>query len=309
MKLLVTGGYGNLGSWIVRDALARGWDVSVLARRHRPLFEEPRVPWIPCDLGDPASVTSALAGTSFDAVVHCGCASHSPDPAYGELALRVNTLGTRQLVEHFRSAGTGVFVYFSTMHVYGRGGGVITEDTPCTPRNDYAATHLFAEHYVRWLEAKGVRTVILRLTNSYGCPVDLETTQWSLLLNDLARMAVQRREVRLQSNGLAWRDFLWMGDVCEAVAKLVDPACPVAGTYLLGAGRAMRLRDLAERVVAAFRAFPGGGEIPLILNQADTSPAPEELRVDTSRLQQALGYPVRDRLTEEALEIFRRVSA
>lgn len=309
MKLLVTGGYGNLGSWIVRDALARGWDVSVLARRHRPLFDDRQVPWIEADLGDDASVKRALAGTSFDAVVHCGCASQSADPGYGERALRVNTLGTRQLVEHFQSAGTGAFVYFSTMHVYGRGSGVITEDTPCCPRNDYAATHLFAEHYVRWLEAKGVRTTILRLTNSYGCPVDLETTQWSLLLNDLARMAVQRREVRLQSNGLAWRDFLWMGDVCEAVARLLEPACPVSGTFQLGAGRSLRLRDVAARVVAAFREFPGGGEIPLILNTADPGAPPEELRVDTSRLQAALGYPVRDRLTEEATEIFRRVSA
>jgi UDP-glucose 4-epimerase len=223
--------------------------------------------------------------------------------------LRVNTLGTRHLVEHLATDGLRAFVYFSTIQVFGRSGGVITEDTPCAPRNDYAATHLFAEHYVRWLAARSVRPAILRLTNSYGCPIDPGTSQWSLLLNDLARMAVLNREVRLLSNGLAWRDFLWMGDVCEVVARLVHPGCAVSGTFLLGSGRSMRLREVAEHVVEAFRDFPGGGKIPLILNEQDVRVPSEELHVETGRLQVALGYPVRDRLGEEARSIFRMVSA
>ena len=255
------------------------------------------------------SVKSALAGRFFDAVVHCACVSHSSEPGYAAEALRVNTLGTRNLVEYLAADGLRAFVYFSTVQVCGRSGGVITEDAPCAPRNDYAATHLFAEHYVRWLEARSVRPVILRLTNSYGCPIDPGSSQWSLLLNDLARMAVLKREVRLQSNGLAWRDFLWMGDVGEAVARLVNPGCAVSGTFLLGAGRSMRLREVAERVVAAFRDFPGGGKLSLLLNDQDASVPPEELRVDTGRLQAALGYPVRDRLSEEACNVFRMVMA
>jgi UDP-glucose 4-epimerase len=307
MDVLITGGFGNLGSWLVRDALARGHRVSVLARRWRPIFPDGTVEWLECDIGDGASVRAAVGARAFDAVVHCACASNSPAPDYYETAMRVNALGTRHLVEALKAAPPRVLVYFSTMHVHGRNAGEVTEASELAPRGDYAATHLFAEPMVRWLEAKGTRVVTLRLTNSYGCPLDPGTSQWGLLLNDLARMAAVQGEVRLNSNGRAWRDFIWMGDVCEVVARLIEPGCGVAGTYLLGAGRSMTLWEVAERVAAAWRAH-AGSEVPVRLNAADMSDPGPKLRVDTGRLQGALGgYAVNDRVEAEAVEVFKLV--
>src|SRR5690606_3095721 len=128
-------------------------------------------------------------------------------------ALLVNALGTRNLLEALPAERVGHFVYISTFQVYGRYVGAIDESTPTEPVNDYGTTHLFAEQYVaQFGRAQKLHWSTLRLTNSYGCPKDPDMSKWFLVLNDLARMAVEQGELVLKSNGEVPRDFIWMGD-------------------------------------------------------------------------------------------------
>ena len=61
-------------------------------------------------------------------------------------------------------------VYLSTSGVYGDcGGEMVTEKTPVNPQTDRARRRLDAETILRgWAEARGVETVILRVTGIYG---------------------------------------------------------------------------------------------------------------------------------------------
>jgi len=308
MRVLVTGGFGNLGSWLVKRFLVERWNVTVLARRYCPTFAAAgAVDYLECDVADAEQCEAALRGRAFDAAIHLACASQSTRPSYYREALLVNTLGTRNILEHLDRATLRQVIFFSTAQVYGVGEGVITEETPPAPHNDYSATHWYAEHYVREYErTRAVPCVVLRLSNSYGCPKDATTSQWSLVLNDLARMACLKGEIRLQSNGLAWRDFIWMGDVSEAVVRILRREPRLSGLFNLSSGSSVQLRDLAERVRAAYR-LEFGVDVPVRLNEADPARPKEPLVVSSERLKAAIDFQLHDRVEEEARAIFRLV--
>ncbi|MEO8222638.1 MAG: NAD-dependent epimerase/dehydratase family protein [Specibacter sp.] len=125
MKVLVTGGAGFIGSHIVKAALARGWEVSVLdslakeAHPRRPAVE-PDINFIEGDVCDPTIVAQALDGVAVvlhqSAKVGLGV-DFFDAPAY----IRNNDFATGVLLAGMVKAGIGRLVLASSMVVYGEG--------------------------------------------------------------------------------------------------------------------------------------------------------------------------------------------
>jgi UDP-glucose 4-epimerase len=298
-SILVTGGWGNIGRWLVQALAKRGHCITVLSSQARPkaLLET-----ITCDLSDIVQCRSALSHREFDVVVHAASANDASAPNYPELALRINALGTRNLLEVLPTPRH--FIYLSTVHVYGTASGEIDENSAVSPRNDYALTHLFAEHYVRQFHAlRALSYTILRLTNGYGCPKSLDTTKWYLLLNDLARMAYEDKRIVLRSNGKARRDFIWLGTVCDVISTLTECQTAPNDLFNLAAGRSWTLLEVAEFVQQAYREYCGR-ELEIERNASDTSDS-GELRVSCAKLQALIPYKPQVRFVEEAVDIFK----
>jgi len=252
----------------------------------------------------------SLAGRAFQYVVHAASANDFFVPGYPQLALNANALGTLNILQALDTASLQRFLYFSTFHVYGVAEGDVDETTPPAPRNDYALTHLFAEQYVQmWGRTQRLPYTIIRLSNSYGCPVDPESTKWYLVLNDLAKAAHTQREIVLKSNGLGRRDFIWMGDVAQAVAQLL-PHPGASGTVLnLCGGTSYRMLDVAQAVQAAY-AQRYGITLPISTNPDDKTPESRPLNVSSTALQMLLpDFQPRNAFEDEALAIFQLLDA
>ena len=103
------------------------------------------------DLADQdAYEIAASLPEGLDCVIHAASCNEAFEPGYAGRALKVNALGTRNLIRALVSRREGttplpLFIYLSTFHVYGRSEGRINEDDPAEPRNDYALTHFFGE--------------------------------------------------------------------------------------------------------------------------------------------------------------------
>jgi UDP-glucose 4-epimerase len=304
--VVVTGGFGFLGSWLVRRLASEGHRVSVLARRQRPLFSD-AVEWIPCDVADWTSCRDALAGKTFDSAILCACVHLNHRPPNFPDVYRVNTLGTRFVTEALKPAGLASLIHLSTFHVYGTLSGVVDDTTPVRPVNDYGASHWYAEDIVRRFAAEtGTRTVSLRLSNSYGCPIDPESSQWTLLFNDLCRMVAIEGQLVLRSNGLAWRDFVWLGHVCSVISALVEPSCNVAGVRRLANGESVSLLHVATEIAKAWLDYTGN-RVTVNVNDSDKTEAGPPLKLDTSTLREDLGkkFPQMDHhFQQEAKSIF-----
>ncbi len=309
--LLITGGLGNLGSWLT-DHFCRHTDyqVSVLASRQRPILTDLDFTFIACDIADRQAVRESLNGRTFDYVVHTASVNDYFKENFAEDALRVNALGTRNLLDHFKDqTELRQFVYFSTFQVYGQRSGDITEETLSEPKNDYGTTHLFAEYYLKQFHANhGLPYAIFRLTNSYGCPKDTDSSKWYLVLNDLARMAVTDQKIVLKSNGKPARDFIWMGDVCDIVHQTLELSEPLNDTFNISGEQTFRMIDVATSVQQAYQEVYGE-ELPIRVNEADTNQYADDLRVSSQKLRQIISFTTQHRFVEEAKKIFELVQS
>jgi UDP-glucose 4-epimerase len=252
--IVVTGAGGYLGGRVVSHLACAG-DRRVRASSRRS------APWlpVPVDVVDLAVDGAGLADllTGADAVVHLAGANEVQAADDPDGAVADTVAAARRVAEACATVGIGRLVYVSTVHVYGHAlvpGTTVTEDALPEPRSAYAVARLAAEHLVA---AATSDAVVLRLTNGVGRPVSPQVDRWSLVANDLCRQAATTGTLRLRTDGLQWRDFVALDDVCRVVAAALDARAVPAGTYNLGSGNPLTVRDLAELVQNAAESATG----------------------------------------------------
>ena len=170
-KILITGASGFIGSFIVEEALRRGWETWAAVRRSssRQFLQDERIHFIELNLSNEQQLTEQLRGHEFDYVVHAAGVTKCIDQADFR---RINTEGTQHLVRALIALGMPLrrFVFVSSLSVF----GAIREqqpyeeiretDTP-QPNTAYGRSKLEAE---QWLESVNIPYVILRPTGVYG---------------------------------------------------------------------------------------------------------------------------------------------
>lgn len=294
--VLITGGFGYLGSRMAVGLLQRGYKVRVTTRGK----DVPRPGWLTEDAevvsldllptatageqnASGGSYAQALHGV--DAIVHLAAANEIESQADPLTALSVNTSGTLALLRAATQARVRRFIYFSTAHVYGAPlQGTLTENVLPRPNHPYAITHKAAEDFVlAEHDKKTIDGVVFRLSNGFGAPVHPEVKRWTLLANDLCKQAVLTKKLVLKSSGVQLRDFIPLQDVVNATAHILSLQAKDLqdGLFNLGGENAISIRTMAELVAARCQAVLGflpGIEAPAP-NPAEVV-TPLEFRID-----------------------------
>ncbi|ALV23670.1 nucleoside-diphosphate-sugar epimerase [Campylobacter iguaniorum] len=301
-KVLVTGGLGNLGSWITAKLANQGYDVYVLTRREKYQIPNIKYKVIECDITDKFNLKHKLDLINFDYCVHCASFNEYFLENYPQVALQINTLGTRNILEVLAQKNIKHFIYFSTFHVYGCLDGTITEETEPKPKNDYAATHLFGEYYVKqFFYNYGIPYTILRLTNSYGTPMYKNTDKWYLVLNNLVLNAFKNQKIILNTNGRAKRDFIWMSDICDVVSRLLD-ITPTNDIYNLSSGGGYEIIELANMVKFIYenRYYK---KIDIMKNDNDKI-VYENIFVENDKIKKLIQLQIHDKINDTISQTF-----
>jgi nucleoside-diphosphate-sugar epimerase len=166
-RILVTGATGPFGQLLVDRLLQAGERVRVLVRRDPPQawWDDDRVEVIFGDLGDPAAVDRAVAGTAT--VFHLGAATQGTAAEFD----RGTIDGTRHVVQSVLDHRVARLVHVSSLAVLHlaacQGSQTIDEQWPLEPaagsRGDYTRTKLAAERIVsEAVNSRGLRAIILR---------------------------------------------------------------------------------------------------------------------------------------------------
>ena len=259
-KLLIIGASGYVGGRLVRACRELGHDVHALVREAAPwLTVEQTV----CDLtheNAPEALASACLG--IDAVIHLAGENEIFAARAPAAALASTIVATERVSEACSSAGVKRLVYMSSVHVYGERmvpHATLSEDMRPEPRSAYAISRLASEHVAASLAKDAYELVILRLTNSVGAPAHPSIDRWTLVANDLCRQGSVNGWLELRSSGTQWRDFVSLGTVCSVIAKVAggEQRAVAPGTYNLGSGRSIRVRDLAAMIQDAFEQHTG----------------------------------------------------
>ena len=297
-KVLVTGGLGNLGSYIARLLMDLGYKVTILTRKEKYKFDNLKYNIIECDITSLNELKLKIS-SDFDFCIHCASFNEFFLKDYPEGALLINSLGTRNLLE---ALNIKKIKNFSTFHVYGLSGGSIDEYTIASPKNDYASTHLFAEYYIKqFAYTHNLKYTILRLTNSYGAPMFKDTDKWYLVLNNLVKMAFEENKIVLKGNGGAKRDFIYMGDVANIVAKILDIDA-TNDTYNVSSGIVYDIMELAK-IVKYLYSKRYNQNIQIQVNQNDMAEY-HNLSVENTKLKKLVSVDINNVINTEIEKIF-----
>jgi len=106
----------------------------------------------------------------------------------------------------------------------------------------------FFQHY------KGMETLILRLSNGFGYPMDSGVNRWTLVFNDLCRQIMTSGKMVLQSSGKQHRDFISLYDVAAAVDHFLYaiPDKWKDGLFNLGGDCSLSIMHVANQIAKVY---------------------------------------------------------
>lgn len=292
-RILVTGGLGVVGTWLVRELRERHHDVISCDLAHQPDevafglhgdIREPR--YARCDISEFRQLVRLFEHFGrFDYVFHCAAEfGRWNGEDFYETLWRTNVIGTKHLLR-LQESQRFRMVHFSSSEVYGDYPHLmaehITDEVEIKQLNDYALSKWVNEIQIRNAIAQhGVETVVVRLFNTYG-PGEYYSPYRS----------VNCRFLYCALHGLPWtvyrghhRTSTFLADTIRTVANLVEHFKP-GETYNIGGDQLHTIEELSDLVLKVT------GASPTLVRYADAEPLTTKIKlVDTSKAVRDLDH-------------------
>lgn len=177
MTILVTGGAGYIGSFMVKRLLDRGDTVVVadsLEKGHRENIDT-RAVFMQGNLQDRAFLDKIFSSHKIDAVLHFAAyisVAESMDKP--EIYFNNNSFVMMKLLDALEKHNVKKIIFSSTAAVYGNPKKIpIEEDHEKFPTNPYGQSKFISEQILSWYEkVYGINFVSLRYFNASGAAID-----------------------------------------------------------------------------------------------------------------------------------------
>jgi dTDP-glucose 4,6-dehydratase len=263
-SVLLTGGAGFIGQNLVHAWLsARPGDRLVVVdamtyaaniRSLEPLIATRSIAFVKGNIGDAALMRKLFEEHHFTRVAHLAAESHvDRSIENAETFLQTNVLGTFTLLQtalaFWRAAGlvdSARFLHVSTDEVYGSLGAsdaAFTESSPYRPNSPYAASKAASDHLARaFVATHGMPAVITNCSNNYGPYQHPEKLIPLMIIH-----ALEGKALPIYGDGSNVRDWLHVGDHCEALMAVIERG-RIGETYNVGGGNERTNRGVVELI-------------------------------------------------------------
>lgn len=300
--VLVTGGFGYVGSRLTPLLLDMGYQVRVLDRflygehgldalQADPRFAEwqERFSLVRGDLRDPVAVREALAG--MDAVIHLAAISNDPTGEVDEVLTRqVNFDAVGQLLVLAKAAGVSRFINASSSSVFGiKADTEVTEELEPEPLTFYSKYKALSEWLVRAANGPGFCAVNIRPATICGFS---PRQRFDLTVNKLTADAVRTGIITVHG-GEQRRPNVGMTDVIALYAFLLeaDSAALAGRTFNFGFEN-HRILDIARLIQDELSELGVRIDVAPVFDQRD-------YHISSARLLAELGFQPRSSIRQE----------
>jgi len=302
LNVLVTGGAGFIGRWVVKrlledgqtvtviDNLANGRESNIAEFRSHPLFRE----FIKGDIKDKAALARLFAN-GFDICYHLAASINVQDSIDDpRTTFNNDVVGTFNVLEECRKNRVKV-VFMSTCMVYDAlgsvpGAGGISEKHPTKPASPYAGAKIAGENMVLsyWYAYK-MPVVVIRPFNTYG-PFQKSSGEGGVIAIFIKKN-LAGETLNIYGDGTQTRDFLYVEDCAEFVVN--SGYSDEANGHIINAGTGIDItvNDLALTIC---------GEPGRIKHVEHIHPQSEIMKLlcDYSKAAEALGWAPRTSLQQ-----------
>ncbi|MBL9130379.1 MAG: dTDP-glucose 4,6-dehydratase [Verrucomicrobiaceae bacterium] len=306
MNLLITGGAGFIGSNLIRhvidkpevvklvnlDCLTYAGHLENLDGIHGA---HPRYVFEKVDLREKDEVLRVVRQHDITHVMHLAAESHVDRSITGPGDfITTNINGTFNLLEAFRSQRSEVrgqrFLHVSTDEVFGSLGdtGFFTETTAYAPNSPYSASKASSDMLVRSCHhTYGLPTVITNCSNNYG-PYQFPEKLIPVVIQSI----LARKPIPVYGDGMNVRDWLYVGDHCEALWTVLTKGTP-GETYNIGGHNEkanLHLVQLMCDLIDEFQPALGGSSRSLITFVTDRPGHDRRYAIDAAKIDRELGW-------------------
>lgn len=296
-KILVTGGSGWIGGFVVQILLQEGYDVHAIYRRaHRAdLF----CTWHQIDLWDEEEVKALIEQVRPTHLMHLAWDAIPPQ-CYTSLSNYNWMQSSKTLIDHFIQCGGQRLIVAGSCAEYEWTTGLLSEvNSSLSKKTLYA----ICKNSLRaWLESyteqRGISSGWARIFHLYG-----PQEQGNRLVSSIIRSLLAEREAAC-SHGKQYRDFLFVKDVADALVSFLFSK--VEGALNIGSGKPVQVKQIALMIAKKL------GRERLLRFGALPDPVDEPLYVGAhaGRLKQELRWQPQYSLSagiDETIEWYRNI--
>ena len=313
-SMLVTGGYGFIGSAFAKRAASAGHRVVVLdaityAADLTSLAGRNDIEVIRGNITDTALVARLLQEHQIDTVVNFAAESHvDRSIAEPDTFMQTNIFGVFLLLNaslaRFQQLSADDaqrfrFVQISTDEVFGSLGenGLFTEESPYDPRSPYSASKAAADHLVSaWHHTYGLPTITTYCTNNFG-PYQYPEK----LIPHLIHCALAGKTLPIYGDGSNVRDWIYVEDHVSGVMQALERGAP-GSRYAFGGGNERSNLALAREICQILDEVAprsdGASYVSQIEFVADRPGHDYRYAIDGARAESELGYAPQHQFAE-----------
>jgi len=313
MTILVSGGAGFIGSNFVLDWLGGDGEPVVNVDKLTyagnlanlaSLAGDDRYRFVQADVGDQAAMEAILAEHRPRALVHFAAESHVDRSIHGPGEfVQTNVVGTFRLLEAARGHWQSLrgaesedfrFLHVSTDEVYGslsETDPAFSEATAYAPNSPYSASKAASDHLVRaYHHTYGLPVLTTNCSNNYG-PFQFPEKLVPLMIAN----ALEGKPLPVYGDGRQVRDWLYVGDHCEAIRMVLARGRP-GEVYNIGGGAERRNIEVVHALCDALQALRAreGGYRGLIAHVADRPGHDRRYAIDARKIRAELGWSPRE---------------
>lgn len=253
MKILVTGGSGAIGSFVVEELIGRGHEV-VVFDRDDPNHKE--VSFVKGDILDQNEVGEIVS--EVDSVIHMAAILPPECERDPFLAEKINVGGTLNVLDAAGDTGTRV-VCLSSKGALGPMTGeyahpryeAVSESHQRNPVNVYGATKMAVEHYcLAYSKNKGTDVSVVRLASTWGPGKGPRHGELDLISQIIEGVA--RGDPIHVFGGDQGNDLVYYADIAQGLVKLSESKNLPHLTYHIGSGKVVKLNEFREVLLELF---------------------------------------------------------
>jgi len=223
MKCLVTGGAGFIGSHLVDELINQNHEVAIIDNLSTGIKENinPKAKFYKVDILDnkPVAEVFSKEKENPDFVFHLAAQINVrrsvEDPAFDA---STNIVGSLNVLENCRKYNVKKIIFASSGGtIYGKAPVIPTpEESPEIPLCPYGVAKLSVEKYINYYhKIYGLNFAILRLANVYGPRQNVKGEAGVVAI--FSEKMLAKQNVIINGDGLQTRDFVFVGDVVEAI--------------------------------------------------------------------------------------------